>query len=93
VPEFEGVFEVVEQRLIAGRHLKLRLKPREQSSGESFIYKSANLVDAIAFNIETLYGSEDLDMIHIVYRLEVNSYLGDSRPQLVITCLQPVFDS
>jgi single-stranded-DNA-specific exonuclease len=92
VPEFEGVFEVAEQRLIAGRHLKLRLKPGEQKTGEDLNKRSTSLVDAIAFNIETLYGSEDLDTIHIVYRLEVNSYLGDSRPQLVITCLQPVFD-
>lgn len=90
VPEFEGVFEVAKQRLIAGKHLKLNLRPCGRTEGGIFSNKNKGLLEAIAFNIDTLYDSEDLNRIHVVYRLEVNSYLGDLRPQLVITCLQPV---
>ena len=78
-PEFDGVFEVISQRVVAGRHLKLLLK----------VHGTSN-VDAIVFNIDAYNWHEKLDRVRILYRLDVNEYQNDLRPQLVVTWLQPV---
>ena len=80
-PEFDGVFEVINQRVIAGRHLKLLLRVQGTSN-----------VDAIVFNIDAYNWHEKLDRVHILYRLDVNEYQNDLRPQLVVTWLQPIAD-
>lgn len=74
-PEFDGVFEVVSQRIVGERHLKLLLKTHE----------SPISIDAIAFNYESLGWHEGLDKVHIVYRLDVNEYLNHFTPQIVVT--------
>ena len=71
-PVYDGVFEVLEQRVVGGHHLKLRLG-----------HPGGGLpLDAIAFNTdESACASE---RIHLAYRLDVNEYRGSRRPQLVI---------
>ena len=81
-PEFEGIFEVVNQKMVAGRHLKLLLR----------VHGHTNTVDAIVFNIDMEDRHEALDKVHILYRLDVNDYRGILRPQLIVTWLQSVTD-
>ena len=67
-PEFDDVFNVVEQRIVGERHLKLKLE------------KGGRRIDAILFNcIDTLPVS-----IRAVYRLQANEYNGSRTLQLVL---------
>ncbi len=72
-PLFEGAFEVVEQRVVGGAHLKMVLRPLDGSEP----------IDAIAFGKlpEDLRGERRL---RALYRLDVNHYRGESSAQLVI---------
>ena len=69
-PQFDDDFEVLEQRILGGSHLKLLLQP---SRGQP--------VDAICFNHPGLLEARH---IHCVYRIEVNRYRGREQPQLVV---------
>ena len=72
-PCFDGYFEIVQQRIVGERHLKMVLSP----SG------SGRQIDAIAFNQtagETCPGDE----IHAAYRLDVNEFRGSVSPQLIV---------
>jgi single-stranded-DNA-specific exonuclease len=81
-PRFHGTFEVGDQRVLSGGHLKLRLRfpgaPRS-STCEAMLFGHADLVP---------------DRIQAVYRLETNEWNGLRSPQLVIehwqSALQPV---
>jgi single-stranded-DNA-specific exonuclease len=81
-PSFDGVFNIRDARIIAGRHLKMWAEvPR---SGRAF--------DAIAFNHVEEQEEEFVPpsgAAHLVYRLEVNQYLGERRLQLLIDHLLP----
>ena len=73
-PVFDGEFEIISQRIVAGRHLKMRLRPVD---GET-------LIDAIAFGQDcTVEGR----MRRIAYRVGVNEYRGIESAQLVVECL------
>lgn len=77
-PLFDGIFEVVSQRIVGDKHLKLVLRYPDD----------ARIIDAIAFNASPLtpYASR----LHIAYRLDVNEYRGQRSLQLVIEHLEPV---
>jgi len=67
-PEFDDRFNVVEQRIVGERHLKLRLE------------KDGRRFEAILFNsIDPLPAS-----IRAVYRLQANEYNGSRNLQLVL---------
>jgi single-stranded-DNA-specific exonuclease len=76
-PLFDGEFKVVDARIVAGKHMKLRLD-------------AANLgrepIDAIAFGYVG-GSSEDANLgsgstIQLAYRLEINEFRGAQRVQL-----------
>jgi single-stranded-DNA-specific exonuclease len=71
-PVFEGVFEVLDARVVGGAHLKLVLRG---CGGEP--------VDAIAFNRlpEDLPGNTS---VRVLFRLAVNRWRGSESCQLVI---------
>jgi single-stranded-DNA-specific exonuclease len=76
-PVFDGEFNVLDVRIVGGKHLKLKLHaPRGQSEP----------IDAIAFGY--VGGpSEDASLgggvtIQLAYRLEINEYRGVERVQL-----------
>jgi single-stranded-DNA-specific exonuclease len=72
-PVFEGAFEVLDQRVVGGAHLKLLLRPLDGHEP----------IDAIAFR--TL--PEDLpagNALRALYRLDVNHFRGERSCQLVI---------
>lgn len=71
-PVFDGVFDVLDQRIVGERHLKLRLSVEGQA------------VDAIAFNIEPLDWAAPVQRIGALYRLDVNEFRGERKPQLNI---------
>jgi single-stranded-DNA-specific exonuclease len=72
VPQFDGRFEILEQRVVGERHLKMALKPAGGS----------RRLDAIAFNtgLEAMTGGQ----VRLVYRLDVNEYRGIENAQLVV---------
>jgi len=78
-PLFDGEFEVVQQRVVGGAHLKLALRwPGETGAP----------IDAIAFRFASL-ASEPLSRVRIAYRPDVNEYRGVRRLQFVIQHLEP----
>lgn len=76
-PLFDNCFELVEQRVVGARHLKLRLRPEG----------GGRMIDAIAFGREPWAGDA---RVQVVYRLDVNEYQGSRTVQLVVEHLQPV---
>jgi len=71
-PLFDGVFRVLDQRVVGERHLKLRLQASPATSG----------LEAIAFG-----RAEDgplPERTHLAYRLDVNRYQGVSKVQLIV---------
>jgi single-stranded-DNA-specific exonuclease len=78
-PLFDGVFEILEQRLVGGRHLKMTLNNMDQT------------VDAIAFNIDiNQWPNYRCKKINIAYRMDVNEYRGKRNVQLIVEHLELV---
>ncbi|MFT4676444.1 MAG: single-stranded-DNA-specific exonuclease [Patiriisocius sp.] len=73
-PLFDGEFEIVSQRIVGGRHLKMRLRPVEREE----------LIDAIAFGHDR---TVDGRVRRMTYRIGVNEYRGQESPQIVVDCL------
>jgi len=72
-PLFDGTFQILEQRLVGGRHLKLTLNHAEQ------------MIQAIAFNVDiNQWPDYHCDQINIAYRLDVNEYRGKRSVQLIV---------
>jgi single-stranded-DNA-specific exonuclease len=70
-PVFDGVFEVIEQRIVGERHLKLKLRP----------LASQQIISAIAFNHPFLLEQREL---RLAYRLDINRYRGLTSVQLIV---------
>lgn len=77
-PLFEGVFEVVQSRLVGERHLKLALKHPQASIW----------IDGICFNALERGWGEAPPAVRLAYRLDVNEYRGRRNLQLVIDYLE-----
>jgi single-stranded-DNA-specific exonuclease len=80
-PLFDGVFEVVQQRLLGQHHLKmtLRIKGAEQP------------IEAIAFNINNeIWPNHRCCTVKAAYRLDINEFRGLQKVQLIIEHLEPV---
>jgi len=75
-PLFDGRFQVLDQRVVGERHLKLRLQP-----------PGGGPIDAIGFRLAELT-SPSLDKAHLAYRIEINEYRGRRSPQLVVEHLE-----
>ena len=79
-PVFDGAFEILEQRIVGERHLKMVLK----AAGND------RLFDAIAFNFGEHSVPRDTPQIRVAYRLDVNEYRGQRSAQLLVEYLEPV---
>lgn len=77
-PVFDGVFEVVNRRVVGERHLKLQLRLSRASNG----------IDAIAFNAAELAETVS-ERVRVAYRLDVNDYRGLRSLQLIVEHLEP----
>ncbi len=76
-PLWNGEFSIVEQRIVGGNHLKLRVRPAD----------GAQTVDAIAFNQA---GPSYRGVVQLAYRLDVNEFRGVENPQLVVEQIAPL---
>ncbi|NND54778.1 MAG: single-stranded-DNA-specific exonuclease RecJ, partial [Gammaproteobacteria bacterium] len=79
-PVFDGLFRLLNQKLVGGHHLKLRLSPADGSMA----------IDAIAFNHPDLLPAESGAECRVAYRLDVNEYRGSRSPQLVVEYIECV---
>ncbi|MEX0740955.1 MAG: single-stranded-DNA-specific exonuclease RecJ [Pseudohongiella sp.] len=79
-PMFDGKFELVSQRVVGERHLKMTLMPEG----------SQILLDAIAFNVDTaVWPDPGIRRVQLVYKLDVNEFRGQRQLQLLVEHLQP----
>ncbi len=78
-PIFDGVFEIINQRIVGGSHLKLTLKKEEQ------------VIDAIAFNVDiNIWPNQSIQKVNIAYKLDINEFRGQTNPQLLISLIEPI---
>lgn len=84
-PLFDGEFKLLQQKLVAEKHLKLIVEP---------LYKGMptnKMVDAIAFNIDLRrWPDASVKTVHLAYKLEVNEFRGNQSLQLLVEQLSPV---
>jgi len=79
-PVFDGRFQLLEQRLVGERHLKMVLLPEG----------AAAALDAIAFNIDPdLWPDPSVRQVEAAFRLDVNEFRGQRSLQLVVEQLVP----
>lgn len=78
-PMFDGVFELLDARVVGADHLKLRLR---HSAGR-------RIVDGIAFRQAERLGAARPRQLKLAYRLGVNDYAGVRSVQLVVEYLEP----
>nr|WP_239421334.1 single-stranded-DNA-specific exonuclease RecJ [Saliniradius amylolyticus] len=78
-PLFDGLFEVVEQRLVGDKHLKLQLGTA-----------SGKVIDGIAFNVDTrIWPDRRIRQVQLAYKLDINRYRGRVSPQLLVDAIAP----
>lgn len=74
-PIFDGVFSIINQRIVGSNHLKLMLA----------IPNSEQYIDAIAFNISLDdWPDESCTQIQCAYQLDINEFRGVQSVQLMI---------
>ncbi|PCH85975.1 MAG: single-stranded-DNA-specific exonuclease RecJ [Piscirickettsiaceae bacterium] len=73
-PLFTGTFNVKNARILAQKHIKFELQ----------LSDSKRKIDAIYFNVDNPDALIGLPTITIVYQLDVNTYLGHSKVQLMV---------
>jgi single-stranded-DNA-specific exonuclease len=78
-PLFDGVFELLDARVVGADHLKLRLR----SPG------GQRMIDGIAFRQAERLGNARPPQVRLAYRLGVNDYAGVRSAQLVVEYLEP----
>ncbi|MDG1706174.1 MAG: single-stranded-DNA-specific exonuclease RecJ [Porticoccaceae bacterium] len=79
-PCFQGDFRIVQQRIVGEKHLKLVLSPSNQPE---------IAIDAIWFNIDTArWPNHQAEIVHCVYRLDINEFRGVENLQLMVQHLQ-----
>lgn len=72
-PLFDGIFNLVQQRLVGEKHLKL------------VVEKQGKIFDGIAFNVDIKAWPNALaKQVNLVYRLDVNEFRGKRTVQLMI---------
>ena len=78
-PVFDGCFDVVSQRVVGEKHLKLTLRAPHH----------AKALEAIAFNRVREGQAAAYSRIRTAYKLDVNEYQGYRSLQLIIEHLEP----
>lgn len=79
-PLFHGVFQIVQQRLVGDKHLKLVLKT--ECGGQT--------LDGIAFNVDReVWPNPNVRWVELAYKLDVNEYQGRESVQLMVAHIAP----
>ncbi|HEX4938447.1 MAG TPA: single-stranded-DNA-specific exonuclease RecJ, partial [Candidatus Kapabacteria bacterium] len=80
-PLFDGEFELLDQRIVGEKHLKLTLG----------FPASKRVIDAIAFNVDLeKWPNKKARRIYLAYKLDVNEFRGVQNPQLMVEHLEAV---
>lgn len=78
-PVFDGLFNIVNKRIVGEKHLKLSLQP-----------DGSNLeIDAIAFNTTDEEWSHGCQQARVAYRMDVNVFRGRQSLQLMVEHIEP----
>ena len=78
-PVFDGVFNIINKRIVGEKHLKLSLQP-----------EGSNLqIDAIAFNTTDEDWSPEQRQANVAFRLDVNVFRGNKSLQLMVEHIEP----
>jgi len=79
-PVFHGVFQLVEQRVVGERHLKVVLKTECGSVK----------LDGIAFGVDReVWPNPTVRWVELAYKLDVNEFRGNETVQLMIAHIEP----
>lgn len=79
-PVFDGEFEVLQQKLVGEKHLKLVLAPLDDLQSP---------VDAIAFNVDReLWPAPECRRAKLAYKLSVNEFRGRRSLQLLVEYIE-----
>ncbi|KQQ66457.1 single-stranded-DNA-specific exonuclease RecJ [Pseudomonas sp. Leaf127] len=79
-PLFHGVFELVEQRVVGERHLKMVLRTECGSLR----------LDGIAFGVDRdVWPDPTIRWVEVAYRLDLNEFRGNETVQLLVTHIAP----
>lgn len=78
-PLFDGIFKIMDRRVVADKHLKLKLQNEDHQ-----------VIHAIAFNTSDEDWSLATERVFATYRLAINDYLGQQQLQLLIDYIEPL---
>ena len=78
-PQFDGEFEIVNQRIVGQKHLKLTVASNKQ------------YFDAIAFNVDVKsWPNNSAKRIRLAYKLDINEFRGQTSVQLMVNSIELV---
>ncbi len=81
-PVFEGVFQILDQKILKDAHLKLNLMQ---------VGKSVEILPSICFNVDrTVWPNPHIKTVQIIYQLSVNTFKNKRSLQLIIKNLKPI---
>ena len=76
-PVFDGVFELISQRVVGEKHLKIQVR---SAQGQA--------LDGIAFNVDREQWPNALVReVHLVYKLDINEFRGRTSLQLIVDAI------
>lgn len=76
-PVFDDEFELIEQKLLGGKHLKMMVR-----------YQGNLLLDAIAFNIDPmLWPNTSCQRVSLAFKLDINEFRGRRNLQLMVEAI------
>ncbi|MFO7788599.1 MAG: single-stranded-DNA-specific exonuclease RecJ, partial [Halospina sp.] len=79
-PVFDGEFELLDQRIVGERHLKLQIGVPGWNTP----------LDGIAFNVDTDQWPAKCRRARLAYQLDANRFRGRERLQLRVLHLEPL---
>ncbi|WP_417440534.1 single-stranded-DNA-specific exonuclease RecJ [Idiomarina sp.] len=79
-PMFDGQFELVDQRIVGERHLKLVVR-----------HPQGELLDAIAFNVDTQqWPARQISVVELLYKPQLNHFRGRTNVQLLVEQIRAI---
>ncbi|MBV1881450.1 MAG: single-stranded-DNA-specific exonuclease RecJ [Pseudomonadales bacterium] len=79
-PLFDGEFQLIQQRIVGQKHLKLVLGMGNEN----------RIIDAIAFNVDLDLWPSKAEKARIAYRLDINEFRDRQSVQLMVEHLEPL---
>lgn len=76
-PQFDDAFEILERRVVGGKHLKLLVQRADSPAHEAMLFQQGNRLEDLG------------EQAHLVYGLEVNRFRGRSKLTLMVRHWQP----